>query len=195
MSTFIDLDSFWRDREVYPNENDYQLSPQQVDCWFRTPRSVRNLPQNPNSYPVGFAVSISIVSLTLPYTTSLATMPRVYINFTSFLYKDIHLIQAISGQQPDSKFVCTFDKIQNDSAGTPLWIHYKCDMNQVMRFEMRDPIIFQVLTRSGDVLPQQDTSVPTAADPNKQTLCTFSITPFIKDGKFDNHMVEVLNSV
>lgn len=194
MTTFIDLDSIWRDREVYPNENDYQLSPQQVESWFRSNRTVKALPQNPNTFPLGFASTISIVDLALPYTDELAEMPRVYINFTSILYRDMHLISAISGKQPFSKFICRMDYIQMDRNGDPMWIHYKCDMDQVMRFERKDPIQFQILTRSGDILPRQDDLIPLPALPNKQSLCTFSLTPFIQDGRYDNHMVETLNS-
>jgi|LakMenEpi03Aug12_release.lakeMendotaPanAssembly.Ray.scaffolds.fasta_scaffold03339_16 hypothetical protein len=194
MAQYIDLDSILRDREDYPNENDYQLSPQQVEGWFRNSRVVTPLPQNPNTYPLGFVSSISIVDLALPYSSLLATMPRVYINFTSMLYRDVNLVQTINSSLPDAKFVCKYDKIQYDSLNTPIWIHYKCDMDQVMRFERRDPIQFQVLTRSGNVLPQQDTNVPADADPLKQTLCTLSITPYIQDGKFDNQMVETLNT-
>jgi hypothetical protein len=194
MAQYIDLDSILRDREEYPNENDYQLSPQQVEGWFRNSRIVTPLPQNPNTYPLGFVSSISIVDLALPYSALLSTMPRVYINFTSMLYRDVNLVQTISSSLPDAKFVCKYDKIQYDSLNNPIWIHYKCDMDQVMRFERRDPIQFQVLTRSGNILPQQDTTIPLDADPLKQTLCTLSITPYIQDGKFDNQMVETLNS-
>lgn len=193
MTSYIDLDSMWRDRETYPNENDYELGPKQVETWFRSNRHVRSLPQNPNSLPQGFVTSISIVSLTLPYSVDLVKMPRVYVNFSSKLYRDIHLIQGISGKQAESKFVCTFDKIQNDEFGNPLWIHYKCDMDQVMRFEKRDIIIFQILTRSGNILPQQDDNIPLPGNPDKQSLCTLSLTPFIQDAKFDNHMVETIN--
>lgn len=193
MTSYIDLDSMWRDREAYPNENDYVIGPNQIESWYRMNRIVRALPQNPNSLPLGFATSISLVSLTLPYSVDLVKMPRVYVNFTSKLYRDLHLVQAIDGRQAESKFVCHFDKIQNDSLGVPTWIHYKCDMDQVMRFEKKDPVIFQIFTRSGNILTQQDDNIPLPGNPDKQSLCTFSLTPYLQDGRFDNHMVETLN--
>ena len=190
MSTFIDLDSIFRDREVYPNEASYEVSENQVETWFKSSRSVRAHPQNPNTQPLEFATSIKIHYLATPYTEELADVPRLYVNFRSILYKDIHLIHAIDGRQPDAKFICSFEKIQNDSNGDPLWIHWKCSMEQVMRFRRGEPIFFEITTRSGTVIPQQDTDVPDDPDPTKQTLCTFETLPYIRDGDYDNHLVD-----
>lgn len=194
MSTFIDLDSIWRDRDVYPNENNYELEPKQVETWFKSARSVRAFPQNPNTQPLEFATTINIKYLTLPYSETVSEFPRVYVNFRSKRYQDIHLINAIDGKQPYAKFICHLDRIQNDRNGNPLWIHYRCNMEQTMRFERGEPVLFQITTRDGTTLPQLDTSVPTPPDPTRQTLCTFELTPYIRDGDYDNHLVEPLNN-
>lgn len=190
MASFIDLDSIFRDREVWPNPADYTLSESQVDTWYKEARSVRAYPQNPNIQPLEFATTLNITYLTIPYTEELASIPRVYIDIHSREYKDIHLISAINGKQPDAKFICSFDKIQFDNNFVPTWIHYKCDMEQTMRFRRGDPITFKVMTRNGNVLPNGDTLVPDVADPNKQILCTLAVTPYIRDGDYDNHLVE-----
>lgn len=190
MATFVDLDSIFRDRESYPNPNNYQLSPKQVDTWFKRARTVRAYPQNPNTQPLEFATTVNIKYLTIPYSEDVVELPRIYINFRSDKYKDIYLINAIDGKHHDSKFICLPERVQNDRNGNPLWIHYKCQMEQTMRFERGSPILFQITTRNGTVLPSLDTTVPTAPDPTKQTLCTFEITPYIRDGDYDNHLVE-----
>lgn len=190
MSSYIDLDSIFRDREQFPNENSYHLTVDQVKSWVTFARTVRPFPQNPSTSPLEFATSVNIRYLTLPYSEELAEFPRVYINFRSRLYKDIHLIDTINGTHPDAKFICIPDRIQNDRNGDPLWIHYKCTMEQVMRFRRGEEIFFEITTRSGDVLPQQDTDVPTDPEPIKQTLCTLEITPYLKDGSYDNHLLE-----
>nr|QBK86408.1 MAG: uncharacterized protein LCMAC102_02030 [Marseillevirus LCMAC102] len=190
MSTFIDLDSIWRDRETYPNPNDYQLTPKQVDTWFPSARTVRAYPQNPTIQPLEFATTVNIHYLTLPFSETVSEFPRIYVNFRSDRYKDIHLIQAIDGKQPDAKFICNFDRIQNDSNGNPMWIHYKCSMEQTMRFDRGRPVLFQITTRDGSILPNLDTILPTPLDPTKQTLCTFELTPYIRDGDYDNHLAE-----
>ncbi len=190
MSTFIDLDSIWRDRETHPNPNDYQLNLKQVDTWFTSARTVRAYPQNPTIQPLEFATTVNIHYLTLPFSEEVSEFPRIYVNFRSDRYKDIHLIQAIDGKQPDAKFICNFDRIQNNRNGDPIWIHYRCSMEQTMRFERGYPIVFQITTRDGSVLPNLDTILPTPPDPTKQTLCTFELTPYIRDGDYDNHLVE-----
>lgn len=186
MATYVDLDSIWRERESYPNENDYQLLPAQVKTWFKQNRTVTATSRSPALRPLEFSVTIQILFLTLPYSATLASYPRVYINFRSRRYDSIHLIDTIDGTLPDSKFVCSFNFIQNDALGVPMWIHYKCGMKQTMRFERSDPIIFQVCGRNGIPLPAQDTPPSQDPDPNKQSLCTFQITPYEIDGDFSD---------
>ena len=189
MANFIDLDSIWRDREIYPNENNYEVGSAQVDSWYKSSRAVRAYPQNPNTQPLEFATTVNIKYLTLPYSDTLSEFPRVYINFHSKRYADLNLISSIDGKQLDSKFVCVPEKIQNDVNGNPQWIHYKCLMEQTMRFVRGEPVLFQVITRNGSILSQLDTSVPDKPDPTKQTLCTFEVTPLIRDGSFSQDVL------
>lgn len=193
MATFIDLDSIWRDREIYPNENSYALNEKQTETWFRQSRSVRAFPQNPSTQPLQFVTTINIKYLTLPYTDQLSQLPRIYVNFRSKTYADVHLIQAIDGKQSQAKFICIQDRIQYDNNDIPLWIHYRCTMEQTMRFEQKDTIIFEITTRDGSTLPQQDTNIPDPADPLKQSLCTFELTPYLRDGDYQNHLTEPVN--
>lgn len=195
MATYIDLDSIWRDRETWPNPANFQLSVEQVRGWFAAARSVNALPKNPSTQPLGFVISMNIHYLTLPYDASIAGLPRVYLNIRSKSYKDINLIQSIDGKQRDARFICTFDRVQNDGAGDPLWIHYRCSMEQVFRFKMNDELIFSVTTRSGDVIPNFDTTIPADADPDKQILCTFDVTPYRRDGSYsEDAQVQPLNT-
>jgi len=191
MATYVDLDSIQRDRETYPNPNNYELAPQQVKTWFREARTVRAFPQNPSTRPMEFATTVNIRYLTLPYNDEVAALPRVYINFRCRVYKDIHLIQTIDGIHSDARFICIPDRIQNDPvSGNPAWIHYKCNMEQTIRFIRDDPVILQITSRSGDVLPNTDTLEPLPADPNQQTLITFEVTPYIRDNDYTNNMLD-----
>lgn len=190
MSNFIDLDSFYRDRETYPNENEYQISNQGVASWFRKSRSVTNLPQDPNTQPVDYVTSIRVKYLTLPYSDDLSEVPRVYIDFRSRDYKDINLISTIGGEHSQDKFICEFHKIQNDRNGDPLWIIYKCKMTQVMRFNRKDNVLLRISSRNGNTLPQQDDNIPSPPSSTKQSLVTFEIIPYTRDGRFDDHVTE-----
>lgn len=193
MSSFIDLDSIWRDREMFPNENKYELTPNQVESWFRKSRTVRAFPQEPSTSPLEFATTVNLRYLTLPYTDELSLIPRVYVNFSSREYKDIRFINTIDGRLPEAKFICQFDKVQNDSFGNPVWIHYKCVMEQTMRFKRDDTISFEITSRNGNTLPQNDNPPIDEPISNIQTLATFEVTPYIRDGDYDNHMASTLN--
>lgn len=193
MASFIDLDSMWRDRESYPNENDYELGPRKVENWFKSARNVRTTARNPNVRPLEFSTTVNIRHMTIPYSETVSEFPRLYVNFHSSKYRDVHLIDSIEGRQTYSKFICIPEKIQNDSNGNPLWIHYKCCMEQTMRFERGDPVILQITTRDGSVLPQLDTNPDVPADPVKQTLLTFEITPYLIDGDYDNKLSQPMS--
>lgn len=193
MSSFIDLDSIWRDREMFPNENKYGLTPNQIETWFRESRTVRAFPQEPSTRPVEFATTINMKYLSLPYTDILSTFPRIYVNFSCREYKDVRLINTIDGRLPEAKFICQFDKVQNDSAGNPIWLHYKCEMEQTMRFKRDDIITFELTSRNGSTLPQNDNPPNEEPNSNVQTLATFEVTPYIRDGDYDNHMAATLN--
>lgn len=193
MSSFIDLDSIWRDREIFPNENKYELTADQIKTWIKHPRTVRAFPQDPATQPLEFATTINIKYLTLPYTPVLSSIPRIYVNFTSKKYKDTRLIKTIGGRLPESKFICQFDKVQTDSGGNPVWLHYKCNMEQTMRFDRDDIILFELTSRNGNTLPSNDNPPDQDPNPDVQTLVTFEVTPYIRDGDYDNHMASTLN--
>jgi len=193
MASFIDLDSTWRDRTMFPNENKYELTPKQVVSWTKKARTVRAFPEDPALRPLEFVTTINLKYLTLPYTDLLSTIPRIYINFSSREYKDTRLINTIDGRLPESKFICQFDKVQSDSLGNPIWIHYKCEMEQTMRFKRDDTIILELTSRDGNTLPQNDNPPDQDPNPDVQTLLTFEVTPYIRDGDYDNHMAATLN--
>jgi len=194
MASYVDLDSILRDRDNFPNENNYQLLPQQTQTWFRAAREVRAFPSNPALQPLEFATTVNIVQLTTPYTPELEAIPRLYVNFRCLRYDDIRLIFCINGLHSEAKFVVFPHGIQKDVQGTPLWIHWKSTMEQTMRFDRSYPVEFQISTRDESFLPQQDAIPECEPNPLKQTLCTLEITPYIRDGDYDNHVTTPFTS-
>jgi hypothetical protein len=67
MSSFIDLDSIWRDGDIYPNICDYVVIAKQTKSWSSSARDVSPLPANPNLRPLDFVSAIRVVSFQLPY--------------------------------------------------------------------------------------------------------------------------------
>ena len=117
----------------------------------------------------------------------LVTFPRLYIDFHSLRYNDTKLINTNGGRLADAKFVVGIDRVQLDDNLTPTWIHYRSHGEQVYRFKRDDPVILRIFTRDGttvDFFSEPDLSVMT--NPAKQSMLTFNIVPFIKDGRFVN---------
>lgn len=92
MSTYVDLDSVWRDRSNYTNSCSYQLTPNQVSTWNRSTREVIPLPANPNSRPLDFVNSIHVISASLPY-------PRIELYAKSFVTVDSIATNILSTAQ------------------------------------------------------------------------------------------------
>lgn len=67
MSTFLSIDTIYRDRVEYPNPCKFALTPGQVASWFKYAREVRAYPQNTNKRPLEFVTSASVQKLSLPY--------------------------------------------------------------------------------------------------------------------------------
>ena len=67
MTTYIDLDSVWRDRPANTNPCNYQLTAKQIDTWTSSARDTKAIPSNPNERPLDFVNSVVLIAATLPY--------------------------------------------------------------------------------------------------------------------------------
>jgi len=185
MATFIDLDSIWRDIVANPNPCNYELSVKQVETWVKSPKIVKPYEQNANTRPLSFVYTCNLINLTLPYSETLAAIPRVYLSLNSSNLDNVYTLNTIDNRYSDVTFVCVPRSVQNDSTGTPMWIHYSANMEQTIRFNLSFPLKFKITLRNGDTLDefiQIDTTEP--ADPNLQSLATFNITPFDRDADY-----------
>jgi hypothetical protein len=136
------------------------------------------------------AAGNDVVAQKLATALSLVHFPRLYVDLHSNEYPDIHMINTIDGIHKDARFIAVMEKIQYGDHGQPLWIHYKSAMEQVMRFMRKDTITFVITTRGGIILDFfSDLDIEQLADPNKQCLATFVVTPYIRDGDYSNHAV------
>lgn len=133
----------------------------------------------------------SAVVSNLDTATALVSFPRLYVDFHSRFYNDTKLLKTIGGVLSDAKFVIGQDRIQFDDTGRPVWIHYKAHGEQVFRFKRDDTVTLSFMTRDGtkiDFFNEPDLSIPT--DPERQSLVTFNITPYIKDASFRNQSID-----
>jgi hypothetical protein len=133
------------------------------------------------------------VAAALEDAMTLLTFPRLYVDFHCKRYPDIHLISTINGVQPDARFIVVLDRTQHGVHGEPLWLHYRTNMEQTIRFQRNDPIVFSIRERSGTVISFfDDVDLEQLADPQKQCLVTFTVTPYIRDADYSNHAVAPL---
>lgn len=121
----------------------------------------------------------------------LVTFPRIYLDFHCLSYPDVRLLNTAGGILADAKFVLGIDKVQFDDNATPIWIHYKSHGEQVFRYRRNDPVVIRIMTRDGTTIPFFDESDDTlVTDPNKQSMVTLSVTPYVRDANFTNHAVD-----
>lgn len=195
MANYIHIDSSYRDKEEYPNENNFQLTAKQVQGWNKYARSVRPFPQNPSLQPLDFASSLKIVSIITPYSEFIAQQPYLFLCFGNIQsgvgYSDISLVSTINNHHNDIRFVLFQRKIQKDDSGQKIWIHWTSEMEQVTRFRRDVEMIMTLKTRFGVVLPSLDTD-PYQTDISKQVSCTVEITPYLRDASYDNHYTQPL---
>ncbi len=131
------------------------------------------------------------IILDLESAKQLVNFPRIYLDFHSRLYKDDRLLNTSGGILADAKFVLGIDRVQLDDNAAPIWIHYKSHGDQVMRYKRNDPVVIRFMTRDGTTIPfftEDDLSV--ATNPNRQTMITVNVTPFVRDAHFVNHEVD-----
>lgn len=193
MSKFIHLDSQFRDRQVFPNPANFKLtSTNELIGFDFSARTVQSTAGNPRDRQVVFANNVELKSLILPRSATLVIEPIIYVDFHCSKYDDSWPINTIKGKNSDGRFIAEFDKIQFAADGTtPLWIHYKCKMNQVMRFEVGQPLVFRVFDRTGVTIPIVDAIPPLPINSAVQVFCTFCITPYSRDGDFTNHFTDL----
>ncbi len=190
MASFIDLDSTNRDRKTYPNPSFYTVDTEHVRGWSKYHATVSPLPRNSNLNPYTSFATVRIKSLITPYTNALSSIPRVFVEFKCLTVKDIVGLRTMGGKHPDDNFVCDFGRIQTDNLGTPIWIHWICNMEQVMRFDLNSQVKIRISTPDDIVLPSVDSIAPIAPIVNAQTHATFEITPYIRDGDYSNHLAQ-----
>jgi hypothetical protein len=205
MATFTDLDSTYRNRNTYPNPANYTVEDSQVRAWSVNPRTVSANSARPGSRALEFVESIDVERFILPYTdvtyvnklgvtitVPLADIQRVYLDVHTSRYNDQGLISTIDNKNTKAKFMFVQDKIQEDTLGNPRWIHYKCKMNQVMRFARNEPIIINIMQELGYTIVIPDAGID--PDPLMQTYIMLKITPYFRDGGFNNSGIGLITT-
>lgn len=127
-----------------------------------------------------------------------------YLNETPYIFNpnivDPHSTAiAKKVKLTDAVFVAYLDKVQGfypNSSGNifPKFATYKCNMTQTYRINQKDSLKFRVFTPDGVTLPIVDNPYPQPINPLRQVNALFSVTPYVRDDKYSNHLVSLDNS-
>lgn len=203
MSTHFHIDSTWRDNTVFTNPAEFNIPVEVSNDWVVRNRTVLPVRPHHGERMPNMVHNVKLLNLTIPYdfggsvgTSFLDSHPFVYVAFQSTtMYKDAKLINTLNNRYienpttsrvslKDAVFVAYCDKLQTTGNGIS-WIQYKCNMTQTYRINLKDSLSFRVFTNDGITLDITDTSP--AIDSTKQVNALFEVTPFVRDGEFDNH--------
>lgn len=205
MANYIDLDSTYRNRGSFPNPFQYVLAEAQVESWNRAPRTVSANSSRPSSRVIEFTQSLKIQKVILPYAavtynitdfngtttinTHTADLQRIYLDIHTNPNNDKGHIASIDNHAMNYKFVLFRKKIQLDSNNVPKWVHFQSEINQVMRFERNSPVFITITQETFKVLHITDAVPPDPVIPGVQTYILTSVTPYFRDGDYQNHGV------
>jgi len=199
MSTFIDLDSTYRNITSYPNPASYTVDGNQIRTWYQSPRQVTQNSIRPGNRIVEFSQSVKVVKFILPYgnvtytdnlgvvhTVNTADLQRIYLDVHSINYNDKQLIYSIDNKFANARFVLTQERIQFSTVtGLPVWVFFFAHMDQVTRFPRNEPVVINIMQEQGYTIVIPDTTpVP---NPLAQTYILLEIIPYFRDGEFSNH--------
>lgn len=200
MSTYIDLDSFQRDFDQYPNSASYIVTDENVATWSRAPRTTMANSINPGARAIEFSQSVEAKHVILPYTaityvdstgvtqnTHTADLQRIYLNVHTSQYDDKQLMYSINNKVSRARFVLVRDMIQTDSSGDPAWVVFKSKMDQVMRFQRNAALTVEIMQEEGFTIIITDGALPGSVTKSLQTYVLLEVTPYFIDGRYDNH--------
>lgn len=170
MAYYIELDSATRNRHMYANPHKYQVEPGQVKTWSQSTFGTQDTER----------MSVRVVNVIIPYVAALKSEPRLYLDVHSVNRDDLFKVNCMDGNHRRAKFVLIQDKIQDNSAGSPAWMHFKTgDMAQVLRIQRGGPLAIEIFDRDGTTVSGNDTADPDEAiDETKQTYILLAMEPF-----------------
>jgi len=177
MASYINIDTGKRVDKKNFRPGHFTITGNQGSSWFRAPRTVSSNPSSMRHRADDFVTNISIDSFITPYQIddstapgiNLADTPVLHLDFFTAGYNDIHLISAIEGENPDTKFILIQDEIQSNAAGDPVWIKWKSKMTQTMRFKRDGDLTFRVYDKDGNTIPFDDQNLVKFGDVRVKT--------------------------
>ena len=202
MANYFSIESVRRNRDEFPNPAEFTVEASQTQGWFKSARQVRAVGQNPQTMSLDFVSAIEVKQVITPYffpdppddplvPSPLLPYAYLYLDIHSPTYNDQYLINTISGANRDARFLLIRDKVVFNNAGKPIWILWTSPMEQVLRFKRNDPLVFRLFTPDGITIPLIDDKPE--PDESVQIMTLLGVTPYSRDGSYDNHLLQYLS--
>lgn len=180
MSTFISVDSYFRDVTLYPNPASFKIPTSLTNGWAtenRTVKAVLSHQKTDKCPPLMYEVCLSKV--VIPYVASLLNEPYLYIQFTSDQEKNFGLINTLADNVSGANlktatFEIFFDKIQ----GNNVYILYCSNMSQVMRLDPKGSYTIRIFNRLGQTILSDTFDTPNPPNPTLQIAFLLELRPY-----------------
>lgn len=171
MSTYVVLDSEFRKDVDEPTTN-YHITSEQTFDWPDQPRIVNAVAQDLYKQPLDFHSVVEVQDL-LIYFDAVLPEPFLKLSFYNLEHNDHFFINSLDDNR-ESKFFLVLHKNLVDN-----WYRYRCATKQLMRMKRKGAFVFKIWDKDNNVL-----NVGTGG----RTVCSLSITPYLLDGSYDNHL-------
>lgn len=240
MSTFIELDSKFRNRECFSNPAEYRVDACQTAGWSNLIRDVQCVRPCSKKEACNLLFCVKLLKLAIPTrivdtagdTVSIIAedpfnnavtrdVNCLYVHFSTSRYTDSNLIRTINNEHRDATFVAvpmrTFVGAPDGGGNSVEWTFYESHMLQCIRLEDKKPVItFRVFTnqlqafdgpfaaitggvpipgftQSSNSVRIYDDNLATTVLPNPrlQIRALFELTPYVRDGSYENHLVSL----
>jgi hypothetical protein len=121
------------------------------------------------------------------------TSPVLLFKIRCVTYKDNRNIRCLSGTHAGVTHILFRGGVTQGASGAPAFIEWIAKAEQTQRWKLDDVIQFEFETRDGrvlDVFKESADDQMKEKDPTRQSIISFIVTPFVRDGSFSNHFTD-----
>lgn len=143
---------------------------------------------------LGFAVYTAEVQAKYEDAKIVLTTPFLFFTMRCKSLKDNRNVRCLDGTHATVTHVLTRGGVTQGKDGAPAFLEWNSRAEQTMRWALNDVIEFAFETRDGsklDVFKESKEDLMIDADPTRQMMVSFIVTPFIRDGTYSNQFVDV----
>jgi len=140
-----------------------------------------------------FVIYTTAVQVLYEDSRVVLTSPVLLFKIRCVTYKDNRNIRCLNGTHGNSTHILFRGGVTQGTSGAPAFIEWIAKAEQTQRWKLDDVIQFEFETRDGrvlDVFKESPDDQLKEKDPTRQSIISFIVTPFVRDGSFSNHFID-----